>query len=299
MLNIPHLQTGVPLAAHTTYRIGGPADYFVRVVSVGELIEAIKVAREVKIPYFILGLGANILVTDKGFRGLVISNRANKFEFLEGNRLRAESGAVVSELIKVTRDKELSGLEHYVGIPSTVGGAVWQNLHFLAPDRESTLYIEQNIISATILDEQMNVQTVGREFFQFGYDDSILHHREIIVLDVTFQLAPQPKDQIQRQIDANMEWRVAKQPQLWEYPSCGSVFKKIEGVGAGRLVDQAGLKGKRIGGAEISTKHANYIVNLGNAKASDVLALIDLAIKEVKEKTGYTLEPEIRLVGER
>lgn len=299
ILAIPNLQTNVLLAPFTTYKIGGPAEYFVEVMSEAELVHAVTEARNAKIPYFILGCGANILIRDKGIRGLVIHNKANRVTLDETtHRLWAESGAIIADLIEYTRDRELSGFEHFVGIPSTVGGAIWQNLHFLAPDRASTLYIESIVCKARILDEQNNVQEVGKDFFQFGYDDSVLHYREVIVLAVEFQLTPRPRAEIQAQMDANMEWRNAKQPQLWEYPSCGSVFKKIEGVGAGRLIDQAGLKGKQIGQAQISSKHANYIVNLGGAKAADVLALIQVAKESVKEHSGYVIEPEIRIVGE-
>lgn len=299
MLNIPRLQRSVILAPYTTYQIGGPADWFVEASTVGELVYAVKEARRKQVPYFILGCGANILVSDKGFRGLVIHNKAKQVEFLPNQQLRAASGAIIAELIESCRDRRLSGLEHFVGIPSTVGGAIWQNLHFLAPDRQSTLYIGDILVSARVLDEQSEIHTVDREFFRFGYDDTILHHRELILLDATLQLATAPGEQIQKQMDENMAWRVAKQPQLWEYPSCGSVFKKIEGVGAGRLIDQVGLKGKRIGNAEISPKHANYIVNLGGATAADVVDLIDLAKRTVKEQTGYMLETEIRFVGQR
>lgn len=298
MLTLPHLQQNVLLAPYTTYKIGGPADWFTEVTTADALCEAVVAARQANVPYFVLGEGANILVHDKGFRGLVIHNAAKQYEFLDGNRLRAESGAIVADLIEVCKDKALSGLEHFVGIPSTVGGALWQNLHFLSPDRQRTLYIEEVLLEATVLDTDGSTRTVGKDFFAFGYDTSILHTKEIIVLDATFQLTPSTSDTIQHQMDENMAWRTAKQPQLWEYPSCGSVFKKIEDVGAGRLIDQAGLKGKQIGQAQISPKHANYIVNLGGATAADVLALIELAQTEVKAQTGYDLEPEIRLIGE-
>ncbi len=297
MIDLPNLQTHVPLADFTTYKIGGPAEYYVAVRSSEELKNAVVAAREANQPYFILGCGANILIRDGGMKGLVIHNLAQDAQINDA-KLMAESGAVIEKLIEQTRDAELSGLEHFVGIPSTVGGAMRQNLHFLAPDRERTLYIEEVVESAEILDENNSVRTVDRSFFNFGYDDSIIHHKNIVVLSVVFQLVPSTKGAIQAQMDANMEWRIAKQPQLWDYPSCGSVFKKIEGVGAGRLIDDAGLKGTRIGGAEISPKHANYIVNAGGATAQDVLDLIKLAQEKVKQKSGYDIEPEILIIGE-
>ncbi len=300
-LSLEGQQHNTMLAPFTTYHIGGPADFFVEVRSIGELGNAVREAQNAGVAYFLFGKGANILVTDKGFRGLVIHNCANRFEFLDRNRLRAESGAIIAELIVACRDRGLSGLEHYVGIPSTVGGALWQNLHFLspAPARERTVFIAEVVERATVLTKALDVKEVGPEYFQFCYDYSSLRETGDIVLDVTFQLEPKPKEEIQRVMEENMAWRIAKQPQLEEFPSCGSVFKKIKGVGAGRLIDQAGLKGFRIGGAMVSPKHANYFVNVDHATAADVLVLIEHAQKVVKEKTGYWLEPEISIVGAR
>ncbi|MEK6635187.1 MAG: UDP-N-acetylenolpyruvoylglucosamine reductase, partial [Planctomycetota bacterium] len=169
---------------------------------------------------------------------------------------------------------------------------------FLSPDRKRTVFIEEIVQTSRIFTEEGQFRTVGVDYFQFSYDKSILQRRKDIVLDVTFQLAPKSKEDIQKVMDENLAWRRAKQPLLEEYPSCGSVFKKIEGVGAGRLIEQAGLKGKRAGGAEVSRKHANFIVNTGSARASDVLRLIKLVQDEVKRKSGYSLETEITVVGE-
>ncbi len=297
MISIPNLQHNVPLRDLTTYKIGGPAEYFVEVKNQDELVSAVREARSSNTPYFILGCGANILIRDGGIKGLVIYNRADGFKF-DGNRLIAQSGATIEKLIEACRDHELSGLEHFVGIPSTVGGAMRQNLHFLSPDRQSTLYIESVVHSAKVLTKDSEIKTVDKTFFQFGYDDSIIHHQDVIVLEVTFELSPSTRQAITHQMEENMAWRVAKQPQLWDFPSCGSVFKKIKDVGAGRLIDQAGLKGFTVGGAQVSQKHANYIVNLGNATAADVEAVIAHVQAEVKAKTGYELECEINRVGE-
>ncbi|CAG0942097.1 UDP-N-acetylmuramate dehydrogenase [Candidatus Brocadiaceae bacterium] len=296
--NIPNLERNKPLAPFTTYKIGGPADLFVEVHTIDELIHAVSKALRNGIPLFLLGCGANILVTDKGFRGLVIRNAANKITFSDNDKVITESGAVVADLIERCCDRGLSGFEHFVGIPSTVGGAMWQNLHFLSPDRKRTVFIEEIVQTSRILTEEGQFCTVGVEYFQFDYDKSILQKRKDIVLDVTFQLSPKQKEEIRAVLDANMAWRNARQPQLAGYPSCGSVFKKIKDVGAGRLIEQVGLKGMRIGGAEVSGKHANFIVNTGNATAADVLQLIRYVQEEVKLKLGYTLETEITVVGE-
>lgn len=297
MLKFPHLQTNILLAPYTTYQIGGPADYFAEVKDTAELIDVIQAARAEQIPFFILGAGANILVSDKGFRGLVIRNLANNYSFHD-TVLTAESGTTIEELIEACTRAKLSGLEHFAGIPSSVGGAMRQNLHFLAPNRKDTVFIGEIVIDGLVLNNKGDVHTVQKEYFAFGYDDSILHHTKDVVLGVRLQLTKSTKSRIEAQIVENLAWRNAKQPQLVDYPSCGSVFKKIEGVGAGRLIDEAGLKGKGIGGAEVSQKHANYIVNSGKATAKDVKDLIVLIQKEVEAKTGYLLETEISFVGE-
>lgn len=297
-LNIPNLEKNKLLAPFTTYKIGGLADLFVEVHTIDELIHTLFEARRNDIPFFLLGCGANILVTDKGFRGLVIHNLANKIIFLNNNKVSAGSGAIVTDLMTLCCDRGLSGFEHFVGIPSTVGGAMWQNLHFLSPDRQRTVFIEEIVQMSRILTEEGAFCTVGVDYFQFEYDKSILQKRKDIVLDVTFQLGTKQKSEIREIMDTNMAWRNARQPQLKEYPSCGSVFKKIKGIGAGRLIDQVGLKGTRIGGAEVSRKHANFIINTGSARATDVLQLIQYVQDEVKRKLGYTLETEITVIGE-
>lgn len=296
-LALPNIQHDVVLAPFTTYKIGGPAEAYVEVTSKDELVEAVTAAREHRIPYFLLGTGANILIGNHGFRGLVIHNRA-QCASLDGPRLTAGSGATIADLIHLTAMNGLSGLEHFAGIPSSVGGAIWQNLHFLAPDRIETLFIENIVESAEILDGAGERRLVNRDFFEFGYDDSRLHHEEIVVLDVTFTLSGKPTEEILAQARANLEWRAQRQPPVEEFPSCGSVFKKIEGVGAGRLIDQVGLKGYRIGGVQISPRHANFLVNVGGGTARDVLRLAHHAQDEVQRQTGYELEMEIGLVGE-
>jgi UDP-N-acetylmuramate dehydrogenase len=295
-LNLPNLQHDVMLAPLTTYRIGGPADLFVTVHSKDELVHAVLAAREAAIPFFLLGTGANILVGDRGVRGLVIHNKAHHVA-IEGSRLTAESGATIADLIDITSTAELSGFEHFAGIPSSVGGAIWQNLHFLAPDRVRTLFIEDIVESAEILDVHGDRHVVDRDYFQFGYDDSRLHHEEIVVLDVTFTLSVKPSDEIRAQAQANLQWRAERQPPVEQFPSCGSVFKKIEGVGAGRLIDQAGLKGFQIGGIQISPKHANFLVNIDGGTARNVLDLVQHAQQAVKQTSGYDLEMEIGMVG--
>ena len=297
MVNISGIKRDIILAPYTTYKIGGKADLFFIASTKKELINTIIEAKEKSIPYFILGAGANILIGDQGYRGLVIKNEAKEIKF-NNDAVIAESGVMISDLIEITVSRNLSGLEHFVGIPSTVGGALWQNLHFLSPDRTKTIFIADIVESAEIIDENNNLLKVDRDFFNFDYDYSILHDRKLVVTEVSFRLAQKDKHVIEHQIQENLKWRSEKQPQLDQFPSCGSVFKKIDGVGAGRLIEKAGLKGYAIGGAKVSEKHANYIVNTGPATAQNVVSLIRFIQDKVKVETGYELKPEINFVGE-
>lgn len=289
-----------PIAPYTTFRIGGPADLMYSADSADDLATAITTARRFGVPFFVLGLGANILVGDRGFRGMVIRNRARRFTFQEQGRLVAETGVVMADLIPAAVERGWSGLEHYAGIPSTVGGAVWQNLHFLspAPERARTMFIAEVVQSCEILSSDGERRTVGTDYLRFGYDDSVFHHRADYALVVTFQLTPGEPSVMHRIVQENLSWRGARHPWLQVHPSAGSIFRKIEGVGAGRLIDQLGLKGHRIGGAQISHIHANIMVNLGGATAQDVRDLIALAQNRVRTELGHELTPEIAFVGE-
>ena len=299
-LNGSQLTRDELIAPYTTFRIGGPADLFYSTRTADDLATAVLAARELHIPYFVLGLGANILVGDKGFRGIVIRNHASHFTFSESGLLRVESGAVMGELIPEAVERGWSGLEHYVGIPSTVGGAVWQNLHFLEPEpeRKRTMFIAEVFHSCDLLTEEGDRTTVGADYMKFGYDTSVLHDRDDIALAVTFQLEPGDTGTMHRIMQENLSWRGARHPWLQFHPSAGSVFKKIEGMGAGRLIDQCGLKGHRHGNAQISHIHANIIVNLGDATARDVRELITIAQDAVERKFSVRLEPEIGFIGE-
>jgi len=302
VLGPSRIEEQVTLAPLTTFKIGGPADLFFEARSADELAAAVLAARETEIPFFLLGLGANILVGDLGIRGLVIRNCA-RFSAIdpETRRLTAESGAIVwPELIESTVQASLSGLEHFAGIPSTVGGALWQNLHFLSPppERERTVFLDEVVLSAEILTPSGERRVVPNSYFEFGYDQSILHMSGDIALAATFQLENADSNRMRSIIDANLEWRSERHPPLDTEPSAGSIFKKIDGIGAGRLIDEVGLKGTCIGGIEITHRHANIMINRGGGTARDVLRLIDLTIETVSREKGYQLEPEIALVGE-
>jgi UDP-N-acetylmuramate dehydrogenase len=300
-LGADRLEHNVALAPLTTFKIGGHADHFFRARTAQDLATAILAARELGIPHFLLGRGANILIGDKGYRGLVIRNDVAGIEFISNDRVKAGAGVeVFHELIEATVSRGLGGLHHFVGIPSTVGGAIWQNLHFLSPPpaRERTCFIEEVVESCEILTAEGEVRTVDRAYFNFAYDYSILHDRADVVLSATFRLAPQDEPELRYVMRENLKWRDERHPDLWLYPSAGSIFQKIEGIGAGRLIDQCGLKGWVYQNAGIFHKHANVIVNLGGATASQVRHIIDHAQATVREQLGYELKPEIGFIGE-
>ncbi len=299
-LDSTRLKRDEPLAPYTTFKIGGPADLYYEADSADDLAAAVVAARQAGLPWFVLGLGANILVGDRGFRGLVIRNGAKHFRFSDDGKLWVESGAVMADIIPQAVERGWSGLEHYVGIPSTIGGAVWQNLHFLspAPERERTMFVAEVFDRCELLTEKDERKVVDRDYMKFGYDTCILHFTKDIVTWAEFQLTKGNTGDMHRIIQENLSWRGSRHPWLQFHPSAGSIFKKIEGVGAGRLVDQCGLKGFRHGDAQITHIHANIMVNLGHATAKDVRELIAIAQKAVQEKFGHHLEPEIGFVGE-
>lgn len=300
LLDRTRLHVREPLAPFTTFRIGGPADVLYEATSADDLAAAVVAARALDVPWFVLGLGANVLIGDRGVRGLVIRNRAAAHRIGSDGVLWAESGAVVQDLVLETVRLGWSGFEHYVGIPSTVGGALWQNLHFLspAPERERTMFIAEPFRSCEILSEEDERREVGPDYVQFGYDDSVFHHRRDVVLSARFQLERADPADLHRILQENLSWRGSRHPWLAIHPSAGSIFKKIDGVGAGRLIDQCGLKGFRIGDAQVSHIHANILVNLGQATAADVRAVIAHVQATVAERFGHHLEPEIGFIGE-
>ena len=288
-----------PLSAHTSYRIGGPADLFVTVESPDELCRVVALARECQVPYFLLGAGSNILVSDKGIRGLVIQNRArgSRFEVRgEGTILWAESGALLKDLAEESVQRGLAGLEWAVGIPGTVGGAVVGNAGAYGG------YVSDVLTQVAILRADSEIKELRAGELGFGYRTSRFKvanpERRAptpVILAAQFRLQPESVEVLQERVAEYTRQREARQP---SEPSAGSVFKRTAQYPAGFLIEQAGLKGKRIGDAQISPKHANFIVNLSQARASDVKALMDMARDAVLKQFGIQLELEQELVGE-
>jgi len=286
------LQEKVILAPYTSARIGGPADYLIDARSADELAEIVTKLWNAESPFIILGGGSNILFSDLGVRGVVVLNRAKAVRFDEGDQpaVWCESGAVLSNVAHRTVAQGLGGLEWAATVPGTVGGAVYGNAGAFESD------IAHDLIRTDILDE------TGRNWWsveklEYGYRTSVLKrlNKKAIILSAEFRLILSTTEETQSRMEQFSAKRKATQP---PGASMGSMFKNPTGDHAGRLIEASGLKGKRIGNAEISKIHGNFFINTGDAKATDVKALIDLARKTVKEKTGVDLELEIELAGE-
>ncbi len=283
------------LARYTTARIGGPADVLVEATSAQDLKRLVVAARKWQLPLLILGGGANVLVSDRGLRGLVIINKARRIEFRESAQVWCESGTVLPTLARECVARGLAGLEWAVGVPGTVGGAVVGNAGAHGRD------IAADLISATIMNQANEIVEWPQAKLQYEYRSSCIKRsaangqRLDVVLAATFQLTPADALELAKKADEFNEYRRRTQP---PGASLGSMFKNPPGNAAGRLIDQCGLKGTRVGDVEISLVHGNFFVNHGQATARDVKALIDLARNKVKEKFGIDLELEIELLGE-
>jgi len=279
-----------PMARHTSYRIGGPVDVFIVPADADDLGAALTILRQRDIPVVILGRGTNLLVRDGGIRGSVVSMEAMAgVERTGENGVTAQAGAPLMEVINRCVGWSLAGLEKLAGIPGSVGGAVVMNAG------AHGAYIEGVVHAATILGTDGKVYNRTRDELGFGYRTSGLESSEII-LQVDMTLETGDAEEISRIVKEKLDWRRDRQP--LSLPSAGSVFKNPPGSPAGRIITELGLKGTRVGGAEVSTLHANFIVNRGGARAADVLSLIELIVKKVRDERGIELEPEIKIVGE-
>ncbi len=286
------VKENAPLAPHTSARIGGPADVLITVKTADELVEVVQCLHKHKEAFIILGGGSNVLVSDKGVRGIVILNRAKAVHFEKGDQPRAwaEAGATFSQLAHRAAAKALSGLEWAAAVPGTIGGAVYGNAGAFEGD------VSQCLAHAELLvGDRRERWTV--EQFDYGYRTSVLKRNEIkaIVLSAVFSLKNAVKEEVSVKIEQLTARRKATQP---PGASMGSMFKNPEGDYTGRLIEAAGLKGTRIGNAEISTVHGNFFINHGKTRASDIRALIELTQKTIADKFAVKLELEIELIGE-
>jgi UDP-N-acetylmuramate dehydrogenase len=281
-----------PTALYTTFRIGGKADALCFVKSLAELQQLVSYLIHESIPFLVVGKGSNLLIRNGGFEGVLIILRDElaAIETPEGNtpELTAGGGLGLSDLINYCCQKGLGGLEFLAGIPGTVGGAVAMNAGAFGEEVEGVV---KNI---QVLTPQGVLTTRNRSELAFSYRNLSLPEKSIVVR-ARFRCVHKNREMVSGKVSDYLKWRKATQP--LEYPSAGSVFKNPLNDYAGRLIEEVGLKGKKVGGAMISAKHANYIVNIGEAKADDVLTLMDLARQKVKENTGIQLENEIRIIG--
>jgi UDP-N-acetylmuramate dehydrogenase len=286
------MQENVLLAPYSSARIGGPADVLLTVKSAEELSDALRYIWAQAMPYYILGAGSNVLISDRGVRGIVILNRAKAVRFEKGSRPKVwvESGVVISNLANRCTSKGLSGLEWAAAVPGTIGGAVYGNAGAFGGDMAGNL-IKAEVITESGRDE-WPLEKLG-----YGYRTSVLKRGEVraVVLSAELRLNMATKEEVSAKTEQFNVSRKASQP---PGASMGSIFKNPTPDFAGRLIEAAGLKGTRIGNAEISPLHGNFFINHGKTKASDMRALIDLTCRTVEEKLGVRLELEIELVGE-
>lgn len=279
-----------PMKNHTTFKIGGPAQYYVTPESVTQIQEVVSLCRDMNIPLHVIGNGSNILVGDDGVDGVVLAlfNTFSDYE-IKDNVITAQAGMSLIKLAVVALREGLTGLEFASGIPGSVGGAVYMNAG--AYDGQ----MKDVVTSVTVLDEAGNIRILGRDELDMGYRTSAVAKNNMIVLQVVIELKSGDKEQIKARMNQLSELRKQKQP--LEYPSAGSTFKRPEGYFAGKLIADAGLKGYSIGGAAVSEKHAGFVVNMGGATAKDVVELTDYIKKRIMEQFGVTLELEVKRIG--
>jgi len=289
-------QKNVSLKDYTTFKIGGKAKYFCRVSTKEELIEATKFAKKMKLPFFILGTGSNLLISDKGFNGLVIKIENCKLK-IKNCKVNAETGVQLNKLVSVSAEKSLSGMEWAAGIPGTVGGAVYGNAGAFGKsmkDVTKTVTVLKIPNPKSQIPNKIQIKKYKNKECRFGYRDSIFKKRkDLIIVSATLQLKKGKKKEIGNIMKEYLGYKKKTQP--LNFPSAGSAFKNPKGFFAAELVEKCGLKGKKIRDAKFSEKHANFIVNLGGATAQDVKKLINLAKKSVKKKFGVVLEEEIQI----
>lgn len=289
-LNLGKIEKDISLSTLTTYKTGGIAKLVVYPNNINNLKQLLKLIHKHNIKYFILGKGSNTLFSDKEFNGVIIKlDKLNNFEIKE-TEIYVESGMILSKLVQASIKNELTGLEFAIGIPGTIGGAIYMNAGAYGSKMS-------NIVkSVIVLDEKLQIEEIPLEKLKFDYRYSIFQaNKNLICVAANIKLEHGNHDEIASKIKENLLKR--KNSQSLEYPSAGSVFRNPEGNYAGKIIEELGLKGKNIGGAEISTKHANFIINKNNASSSDILNLIKLVQKEVKDKYKIDLKLEQQLVN--
>ncbi|MBQ2687521.1 MAG: UDP-N-acetylmuramate dehydrogenase [Clostridia bacterium] len=284
-LNIEYKEN-VPMSEHTSFKIGGNADIFITVKNISELKAVISLCKETETPYMLIGNGSNLLISDSGIRGVVIRLEGEFKEIkVQGDTIVAGAGASLTKLCLDAQKASLTGLEFGYGIPGSVGGAAYMNAGAYGGEMKDV------IVSCTHLDPELNVGTLSIDELDLSYRHSAYMKGEYIILFVTLKLKEGDADAIKARMEELMQKRISKQP--LEYPSAGSVFKRPEGAFAAALIEECGLKGRSVGKAVVSEKHSGFIINKGGATCQDVLDLVEIIQREVKEKTGFDLYREI------
>lgn len=291
LLGRDHVLTDEPMKQHTTFKIGGPADYFLVPETGEEVGEIIKICRKTDTPYFILGNGSNLLVGDGGYRGAVIQVYRNMSTVtVEGTTITAQAGALLSAVAAAAKNASLTGFEFAGGIPGTVGGAAVMNAGAYGGEMKDVL------VEVTVMDAEGKIFAISAEKLELGYRTSVIKKAGYIVLEAKIRLKEGDQEAIRERMKELTIQRTTKQP--LEYPSAGSTFKRPEGYFAGKLVMDSGLRGYQVGGARVSEKHCGFVINAGDATAKDVRTLMDNVRDIVYEKYGVTLEPEVKFLGE-
>ncbi|MDD7220366.1 MAG: UDP-N-acetylmuramate dehydrogenase [Clostridia bacterium] len=291
LLGKDRVHVNEPMSRHTSFRIGGPADYFLQPSDTEQIKKILDICRENKLPFFVLGNGSNLLVSDTGFSGVIIQLFHN-FEriIVEDTLIRAQAGALLSGIAVAARDHSLTGFEFAGGIPGTLGGAVVMNAGAYGGEMKHVLK------EATVMTQSGEIIIIPADKLNMGYRTSVIKEAGYIVLDAVLSLQKGDQKEIRAKMKELTDLRVSKQP--LEYPSAGSTFKRPEGYFAGKLIMDAGLRGYQVGGAQISEKHCGFVINKGNATASDVLRLIEDVKNRVYEQFGVNLEPEVKFLGD-
>lgn len=276
---------------HTTFRIGGPADFFVIPETIEQLAQTVRICREQKVPFYILGNGSNLLVGDKGYRGVIIQVYKNlNAVHTDGQVISAQAGAMLSVIAKQALAHGLAGFEFASGIPGTLGGAVVMNAGAYGGEMKDI------IRKVTVLTPEGKIQTIPGDQMEFGYRTSIVEKKSLIVLLAVIELENGNSEEIRSRMEELKRKRTSRQP--LELPSAGSTFKRPQGYFAGKLIMDAGLQGFTVGGAQVSEKHCGFVVNRGGASAADVRELMRQVTEKVQERFGVTLEPEVKMLGE-
>lgn len=278
-----------PMNRHTSFKIGGAAEVFINAASAEQLKAVMIAARKFGVPISIIGKGSNLLVSDEGIEGAVVSLAGMSSIKLSENIIRCEAGASLAAVCIAARDAGLSGLEFAYGIPGSIGGAVYMNAGAYGGDMAGA------VIEAEAMDYSGNIRSFSDEELSFGYRTSAFRHNELVIISATVALKKADKAVIAQKMEELLQKRKEKQP--LEYPSAGSTFKRPEGYFAGALIEKNGLKGAVVGGAQVSCKHAGFIINTGAATAGEVKALIEKIQKTVMQADGVWLEPEVLFVG--